>query len=263
MQDWKVGDRKFNAACVIDDETALVGDTVGQVSAFDLKMGRIKYKLKGCAGAITSISKHPTENLVAVGSRDRFVRTFDLKPKQGVKSKMKSKLYCKQALTACLFSSELPIVEEKKTVEAPVENEDAKAMGWDAELEDSDSEDISGDEADKSFGAQNAEAQSDDEDDSDDDDEDGSEEDSEEDSEDGATMAALMGDEEADEEDEDAESFDLEEISGSSDEDISEEDDDDEEVAPPVVTKDKKRSSADIVKSLHAMSKKAKVGKKK
>jgi hypothetical protein len=35
----QVGDRKFTSACMLDDSSAVVGDTVGNVTIFDLKKG--------------------------------------------------------------------------------------------------------------------------------------------------------------------------------------------------------------------------------
>ena len=211
--EWVVGERKFTAACILDDDSAVVGDTVGQVTVFDFKAGRVRCKLKGCAGAITTISPHPTEPCVAVSSRDRFMRVFHLEVKQGVKNKIKAKVYCKQALTCALYSSDATVVEKKQE---PIEEEDP--MGWDDQ--------ISGDEKEGDAGNVCVEEGDEEEDEEDEEDEESDEE--EDDGE--AGLAALMNGEEMDEEDDDAEQYDDQ---GESEEDEEEEDEEDEEEPPP------------------------------
>ena len=235
--EWTVGERKFTAACILDENSAVVGDTVGQVTVFDFKAGRVRCKLKGCAGAITTISPHPTENSVAVSSRDRFMRVFHLQTKQGVKNKIKAKVYCKQALTCALYSSDLPVVEPK---EAP-KREEEDPMAWDEEISGDEKEEEMGDKAE--LGGE-------------DDDEEGDEE-SDEESEDGeAGLAALMNGEEMDEEDDDAEQYDH---SGDEEDEEDEDDEEDEEEEQPPPAKKAKV----VVPAKKAKVKKAVVSKKK
>merc|ERR1712166_1379563 len=57
--------------------------------------------------------------MVVVTSRDRFARVFSLQTRQ-----MKAKVYCKQALTCSLFSSEEAIKEIKPAETLAVKDDD-------------------------------------------------------------------------------------------------------------------------------------------
>jgi len=179
VHNWKVGDRKFTSVCVYDENLIIAGDTVGQATIFDIRAGRVREKLKGCAGSITSIVRHPTEQAVVITSRDRFTRVFSVEGKANT-NKMKAKVYCKQALTCSLFSCELPI-KEIKAPEAGAETSGNSDMAIDAgEYEDDDDEeDISGNEIEDG-----GDEEDDDGEGNSDDEEEDAEEDGEEDEED-------------------------------------------------------------------------------
>lgn len=66
-----------------DGNSAIAGNTLGEVFIFDLRKRELAGKCKGkTVGSISAISCHPTEPLFACSSIDRHCRVFDFNTRQ-------------------------------------------------------------------------------------------------------------------------------------------------------------------------------------
>lgn len=135
----EVGKKPFMCATATPDGNYLMlGNTIGEVYKFDLRMRKSCGAFKGkTVGSIRSISVHPTEPWISCASLDRHLRVFDHQSRQ-----LKLKVYLKQRLNGCVFLNEGIIDEDEKTWEQIPEAEDD---GEDSGIEDymsSDSSDL-------------------------------------------------------------------------------------------------------------------------
>lgn len=66
-----------------DGNTAIVGNTIGEIFVFDLRKRALAGKCKGkIVGSISAVSCHPTEPIFACSSIDRHCRVFDYNTRQ-------------------------------------------------------------------------------------------------------------------------------------------------------------------------------------
>jgi ribosome biogenesis protein NSA1 len=100
---------------------AICGDTQGSVLKLDLRMGRPMARLRGPSGSIRCIDYHPLADqcpyIVSAGL-DRFLYIHHKDTNQ-----LLQRLYVKQKIASCLFSSELK-TDAKQTSENKEEDDE-------------------------------------------------------------------------------------------------------------------------------------------
>ncbi|KAJ3045550.1 WD repeat-containing protein 74 [Rhizophlyctis rosea] len=99
----EIGEHPVRALAVAPDASqAIFSDTIGTMTAVDLKTGKTNGTYKGLAGAVTSIHVYTKRQQVVTVGMDRFMRIYEL----GGARKVVKKVYLKQRLTTLLVDEE-------------------------------------------------------------------------------------------------------------------------------------------------------------
>uniref|UniRef100_A0A0N4ZN77 WD_REPEATS_REGION domain-containing protein n=1 Tax=Parastrongyloides trichosuri TaxID=131310 RepID=A0A0N4ZN77_PARTI len=94
-----------------EDHFVVVGNSIGEMGLFDMRVQRLVHKYKGASGSIRSIIAHPSLPYVVSTGLDRFVRLHDMKKHVLIK-----KYYGKVRLSNLLMQDCLSFINVKKEV---------------------------------------------------------------------------------------------------------------------------------------------------